>query len=43
MEPSRAVWLGHTPGWQLIFAAEFSGWVVIYGKHHDVRLFASKA
>jgi hypothetical protein len=26
-----------------IFAAEFSGWVVIYGKHHDVRLFASKA
>src|SRR5262249_10231699 len=32
-------WLGFFPGWQLNLVAEFSRSVVIYGKHHDVRLF----
>jgi len=31
--------LARAPGWQLVPAAEFSRSVVIYGKHHDVRLF----
>jgi hypothetical protein len=31
--------LARAPGWQLVLAAEFSRSVVIYGKHHDVRLY----
>jgi len=31
--------LARAPGWQLIPVAEFSRSVVIYGKHHVVRLF----
>jgi hypothetical protein len=44
LENAKAIYtdeprLGRAPGWQLIPAAEFSRSVVIYGKHHDVRLF----
>ena len=31
--------LARGPGWQLVLATEFSRSVVIYGKHHDVRLY----
>jgi hypothetical protein len=31
--------LARSPGWQLVLATEFSRSVVIYGKHHDVRLY----
>jgi hypothetical protein len=31
--------LARAPGWQLALATEFSRSVVIYGKHHDVRLY----
>ena len=31
--------LARGPGWQLALAREFSRSVVIYGKHHDVRLY----
>jgi hypothetical protein len=31
--------LARSPGYQLALAAEFSRSVVIYGKHHDIRLF----
>jgi hypothetical protein len=31
--------LARDAGWQLSLVAEFSRSVVIYGKHHDVRLF----
>jgi hypothetical protein len=34
-EPQQA----RAPGWQLVLDAEFSRSLVIYGKHHDVRLF----
>jgi hypothetical protein len=44
LEKAKAIYtdeprLARAPGWQLILAAEFSRSVVIYGKHHDVRLF----
>lgn len=35
-------WFGRAPGWQLRLVVEFSRSVVIYGKHHDVRLFVLK-
>jgi hypothetical protein len=31
--------LARAPGWQLVLATEFSRSVVIYGKHHDIRLY----
>ena len=34
--------LARSPGCQLALAAEFSRSVVIYGKHHDIRLFQFK-
>jgi len=44
LEKARAIYtdeprLARAPGWQLSLVAEFSRSVVIYGKHHDVRLF----
>jgi hypothetical protein len=44
LEKAKAIYtdeprLARASGWQLILAAEFSRSVVIYGKHHDVRLF----
>lgn len=44
LEKAKAIYtdeprLARAPGWQLILASEFSRSVVIYGKHHDVRLF----
>jgi hypothetical protein len=44
LESAKAIYtdeprLARAPDWQLILAAEFSRSVVIYGKHHDVRLF----
>jgi len=44
LERAKAIYtdelrLAHGPGWQLSLVAQFSRSVVIYGKHHDVRLF----
>lgn len=44
LEKAKAIYtdeprLARAPGWQLVLTAEFSRSVVIYGKHHDVRLF----
>ncbi len=44
LEKAKAIYtdeprLARAPGWQLSLVAEFSRSVVIYGKHHDVRLF----
>jgi hypothetical protein len=44
LEQAKAIYtdeprLARAPGWQLFPATEFSRSVVIYGKHHDVRLF----
>jgi Dolichyl-phosphate-mannose-protein mannosyltransferase len=44
LEKAKAIYtdelrLAHAPDWQLSLVAEFSRSVVIYGKHHYVRLF----